>query len=541
MNLKTIFSRCLFFLATFSLFNPFIYGIENTDSQVLMQLKGAEPELFQRVRLVEERDRELLEVTLSDVLKMVQKRSITIEAERMSIKAARAGVEAAQGMYQSALTASASQAKTTGLGSTNLSDDTALTNYMTTSSTNSTTLSTTWSKRNSLGITFSSTLQNTTSQSKVYYQADQGDEITGGSATDDPLDTTVLSASVSVPVFQDWGDVNDIPIRRTELAVEQSRVTTRSTEMSLLEAVARTYWSLVGIRENINTLQDAVKVSEMLVRETKARVEVGVLNPTDLQEAETQLASNQKNLLTRKIEEQEIEDQIKAALNLGQIPYGFKPADIPSIHGEDFDFQELLRKTFENSAALKKLKLALKSNQYDLDEALNSDKTNLDLSLTYKLSGYGASTSESLGKFTNPEYQGYQLSLTWAVPLFDKATPETIKKRRIERNKLELQIRDTESQLYTKLQTILRNLKFGLAEKRTVDLSVKLAKDLLEKEIEKLKIGKSTSFNVSQAQQKYTDAKGSETLVRVKNEQTFVSLLALTGDIYEYYGLPESI
>lgn len=518
------------------------FGVEKADSLLLQELQREEPELFERVKLVQEDGRELLEVTLSDILKMVLKRSITIEADRMGEKAAMEGLASAQGIYQPYLTTSATSAKTASVGSSlsAFSEDTSDTTYLTSYSTDTTTLSTSLSKKNSLGISFATTLESTSSKTTTYTMADKGDTI-NESDTSDPYDSSSLSASVSVPIFQDWGDINDVAIRRSELNFDLSKVTTHATAISLLESVAKTYWTLVGVQENIKTLQDAVALSKQLVEETRARVDVGVLNPTDLKETETQLANNQKSLLTKRIEEQEIEDQIRVALNLGIIPYGFRPADLPRIHGEDFDFNRLLEKAYATSDTLKNLEISLKSNRYDLDEAYNDDKTNLDLSVSYTMSGWGGTTSESVEVFGNQEYQGYSVGLTWTVPLFDRITPKTIMQRKIERNKLELQIKDTKSQIHVNLQTSLRNLKFGIREKETAQLSVNLAKDLLDKEVEKLKIGKSTSYNVSKAQQTYTDAKLSETLVRVSNEQTFISLLVLTGDIFEHFGLPETI
>jgi len=539
MALRNIISVIIpLFTALICLSTP-LFGADKSETSILQQLQEEEPELFERVNLVNENNRELLEVSLRDVLLMVLKRSITIEAERLGEKAAEVGLAASHAIYQTQLTTSAMQSKTSGATAT-LSNDTAATNYISSTSTDATVLSATVSKKNSLGITFSSTLQSQKTQTSTYGIEDEGDPISEG-GTSDPFDKTSLSASVSLPIFQDWGDVNDLPIRRSELLVNQSKVTTHSTGISLLESVSKTYWTLVGVQENIRTLKDAVDLSEKLVKETKARVDVGVLNPTDLKEAETQLASNKKSLLTKRIEEKEIEDQIRVALNLGIIPYGFKPADLPRIHGEDFAFKTLLEKAYKNSNTLKNLNISLQSNQYDLEEALNSDKTNLDLSLSYTMNGYGATSTESTQALSNQEYQGYSVGLSWNVPLFDKTADQTIMKRQIERNKLELQISDTKSQIYINLQTILRNLKFGIEEKKTAQLSVNLAMDLLDKEMEKLKIGKSTSYNVSQAQQKYTDAKLGETLVRISNERNFISLLVLTGDIFQYYNLPDSI
>ena len=103
----------------------------------------------------------------------------------------------------------------------------------------------------------------------------------------------------------------------------------------------------------------------------------------------------------------------------------------------------------------------------------------------------------------------------------------------------QLRIKNKKLQLSVRLQTIFRNLKFALDEQKTAELSLSLAKDLLENEVEKLKIGKSTSYNVSLAQQRYTQAKFKEIVVRVRHEQNFISLLTLTREIFSYFKLSE--
>ncbi len=542
MVIKRRFSVLLAIVLMTSFSNKLVYGIDADNIAIMQQLQQEEPELFERVELVTENNRDLLKVTLSDVLLMVLKRSNTIEAQRLGEKAARSGVEASRAIYQTSLETSATQSKTAGLSSTDLDDNDppSATSYLATTSTDATALSATVSKKTSLGISFSSTLSSSKSQTDRFSMEEKGDDLTK-TGTGEEVDSSSLSATVSIPLFQDWGEINDLPIKRSRILLDQAKTTTYSTGVGLLESVANEYWNLVGVQENIKTLKEAVNLSEKLVRETRARVQVGVLNPTDLKETQTQLANNRKDLLTKQIEEQETEDKIRVALDLGTIPFGFKPADLPRIHGEDFDFQELLKKAYENSTDLKTLMLSLTSNQYDLDDAYNDDKTNLDLSLTYTLNGYGDSPSETTQYYANDEYQGYSAKLTWSVPLFDDSASEAIMQRKIERNKLELQVKDAKAEIYVTLQTILRNLKFGIEEEKAAQLSVNLAKDLLDKEVEKLKIGKSTSFNVSQAQKNYTEAKLGETLVKVGNERNFVKLLVLTGDIFSYYKLPKSI
>ncbi len=515
-------------------------GLEKADEPVLKALKQAEPELFEKVELVEEGDRQLLKVSLSDVLNMVIKRSLTLQASRMGEQAAAEGVVAAEGTFQPILTTSAKTSKSAAVSpaASSFGEDSSSTNYLTTSATEATNLSTTLSKATPSGIKYSATLSSTIAKTTTYAEADQGDTPEAISALD-PYDNSYLTARVSIPIFKDWGEINELNIRRSELNHDQSKVATYSTTLSLLESVAKTYWTLVGYKENVKTMQEAVALSEQLVRETRTRVDVGSLSRTDLREAETQLARNRKELLSKEIDVQEIEDQIRIALNIGAIPYGLLPADLPRIHGERFHFETLLNKAYAASNTLKNYQLALKSNRFDLDEATNNDKTDLDLSVSYTLNGWGEETADSFQEFSNAPYQGYSVGLTWTVPLWDKTTQQRIQKRRIEQSRLELQIQDTRSQIHVELQTLLRNLQLGVREQAAAQQSVNLAREQMEQEIKKLKLGKSTSYKVSQAQKNYRDVKLSETFVRISNEQTFISLLVLTGDIYNFYGLSE--
>jgi len=522
--------------------NPATAQTSNADlgEKFLEKLRQEAPALSKDIKFVTERGRQLLEFSLKDVLHLMLYRNTTIQSSKFGETAAEAQLVAASQFDKPVLTATIQQTNTALVSSTDLADA-STSPYISSLNRSSTAISSTLSKKNTLGMIFSASLQRTVSQSKFYTMAESGDSLEGGTPTDEPLESTVLSAGVSIPLLQDWGEVNNLPVRRGEMGVERSRLVTRQAAVGLLESAAKTYWNLVGVRENIKTLEEAVKLSETLVNETSARVEIGVLNLTDLKETQTQLANNQQKLLSAIIQEQEIEDQIRSTLNLGSQAIGFKPIDLPAIHRENLDYRQKLAKIYAFHPDLKSLEFSQKSNAFDMEEALNADKTNLDFDISYSLSGYGRSTTEALQASTQAPLQGYQLGLSVTVPLFNQATNQTILKRQAEKSQLELQIRDKKQQLSISLQTVLRNIRFGLEEEKTALLSVNLAKDLLDKEIEKLKLGKSTSFTVSQAQQKHTDAKLSEILVRVRNEQNYISLIALTGELYEIYDLPETL
>ncbi len=53
-----------------------------------------------------------------------------------------------------------------------------------------------------------------------------------------------------------------------------------------------------------------------------------------------------------------------------------------------------------------------------------------------------------------------------------------------------------------------------------------------------LKLGKSTSYQVSQFQQDLARSRQQEILKRVNFEKNFLELLVLSGELYKYYDLP---
>ncbi|MGK0291011.1 MAG: outer membrane protein TolC [bacterium] len=500
--------------------------------KALQQFQQEEPDLFKRIKVLKENNKDVFAISLRDILYLVLKRSISIQATQLQEKISLAMLRAKQDKDHPTLTTSFSYGKAPTISSTSLSSSSTVTFLDTLTSTISSTLS----KKTSQGITFSSTIQRTQSQSTIYNLNTSSNTLVSTSK-DDPLEYTSLSMTAAIPLFQDWGGINNISIDRSKITLQQTKIGTERSKLQILDIVGKTYWDLVGIREQIKAFKEAVSLSLQLVKDNKIRVQLGVLDFTDLKQSETQLANNQRNLLSVQIKEQQVLDQIRTFLDLEELPFGIIPSELPKIHKKKYQHKKEFEKVTQNHPNFKLILESLKSNRLDLNNAQNKDKTNLDLSLKYTFNGYGSATSETFSTYSQSTLQGYTVGLTWTLPLADKATPQKIIRRKIERQKLLLQKADLTSQLNVQLQSITRNLRFGVKELKIAQVAVSASKELLSKEVEKFRSGKSTSFNVSQAQQNHTQAKLSKILVRIRNEQHFISLLILTGDIFPHFNL----
>ena len=185
----------------------------------------------------------------------------------------------------------------------------------------------------------------------------------------------------------------------------------------------------------------------------------------------------------------------------------------------------------------KLLEVLMNSSKLEVEQEENKLQTNLDLDLSYTMTGYSNTPLAGAVDFIEPGLHGLQAALTWTVPLGDRATPERIKQKNIQQEQILLNIDSRKSELDVSLQTILRDLELAEQEVSTAQVVVNLAEEQLQNEIERFQLGQGTSFQVSQFQQQQSQAKAQDILARIRYEKAYLRLLTLTGQIYEEFNL----
>ncbi|MBS1254464.1 MAG: hypothetical protein MAG581_00259 [Deltaproteobacteria bacterium] len=503
-------------------------------AQSQKELDEATAKLLEQVNMKKIDGRDMAEVPLKLVLQLASERSLSLKASKMGDEAAQRSVIAAQERYTPSVTTSIGYSNTPSLAASSSCSPAKLCG----SSSNSMTFSSAYSKRVDSGITYGLTYSEQSKKSTSLSVQEFGGDVTSGT-TGDTLSSASLTSSVSIPFFQDRGaDYNDIPVRLAEISVTKGRLSTRSTELSLLKQVASIYWDLVGLMETVEVKKKAVALSEKLTRDNHARLEAGLLNATEVRVSETQLMKDRQSLLSTQLDATRIEDQVRAALNLKNLPVGLYPADKPSTESAvPNDVSAMSELIYQNDTQIGLLNASLEQNRYQLQQELNKQKTDMDLSLSYILNGYSSSIFGGTADFAKTKLHGMSATLTWKVPLGDQATVENIQRKHLEQQQLMLQIEDRKSQLSMNLHSLLRSLKLIDKEKQTAAAVSKLSKDQLRHEIERFKLGKSTSYLVSQYQQDVVKSQQQEIMISIRQEKVRVELLALTGEFKDKYEL----
>ena len=506
----------------------------HTRGQSQGNLDESNASLLEQVTLRQFDGREMAEIPLALVLNLAIERSLSIKASKLGEDVAQHSVVAAQERNSPSLTTSFGYANTPSLS---LSSSSA-TSELSGTSTSSLSFSSAYSKIVDSGVTYGLTYSEQTKRATTISVDEFGGEVTSGT-TGDELSSASLTGSVTIPFFQDWGsDYNELPVRIAEIGVIKGKLNTRAAELSLLKQVASIYWDLVGILETVQVKKKAVALSEKLTRDNHARLEAGLLNATEVRISETQLMRDRQSLFSSRLDAKSVEDQVISVLNLKYLPMGLYPIDRPSgAFNVPDDIESLLEKIYQNDTQISSLNASLEQIRYQLEQELNNQKTDMDLNLSYILNGYSSGTFGGTSDFAKSKLHGMSATLTWKVPLGDQVTIENIQKKRLEKQQLMLQIEERKSQLSLNLHSFLNSLKLIEKEKQTAKAVSKLSAEQLRHEIERFKLGKSTSYLVSQFQQDVVEAKQQEIMISIRQEKIRLEIVALSGEFKEKYKL----
>ena len=485
-----------------------------------------------------EAGRKMVDVSLKDLLGLALDRSLLLQDARKGEISAERSLEASQERNMPILSNSFEVGQTVnqGLPSIAVLLGLAPVPLASLTSTQATSLISSVRKQLTNGIQYGLTYAEVRTQSKSVTIADAGDTAAAGSYGD-PLEYLGLTASVVIPFFQDWGEVNDIPVFLGQVGVKQAQAGTRMTQYQIIRAVASLYWDLVGLLETIKVQEEAVALTRRLLKDNKALYQVGLLSRSDIQATETQLARQRQELLSLRTAVLRMEDLVRTSLDLTVMDVGMVPSDVPRVREVEVTENLVTDRMYENDTNLEILNNNLEQLHYELLQVQNKEKTNLDLSLAYTMGGYSSSPLGGVNGFSDQETNGFNARLTWVVPLFDKSTPKQIQKVRLDLERVQLKIQNRRSELKIQLQSILRSLSLAREQVQTSRTAMEMADEQMQNTIRLLKQGKATSFQVSQAQQQASVARQQEIFSRVDFEKQFFEFLIITGDVFSYYQL----
>ena len=402
----------------------------------------------------------------------------------------------------------------------------------------------------SFSITWNSTRESTTSPGTLF----------------NPFVQSTISYTVQQPLLNGFGLLPNtrfiIEARNTKLVADSQL---QQQVMTTVAQVETDYWELVYARENVNVQDSAVGTAQKLYSDNQKQVQIGTLAPLEVTRAESQLATNQQNLIVAQTTAQQQQTILLNAITKNPMAPALQgieviPTDeIPTPRPPDnLSVQEAVNEAWAKRPEILQAQLNLKNDKIEIKATRNSLLPIANLFGQYQQTGlggnlintsasaFGADTeapvvnaggtpvlvngqpvysSEPIGFSTSVEpgglndaldqvwrnnYPTYLVGLNVSLPLRNRSAQADSARALLNERQLETQYQQTQNSIILNV----RNSMIALQQDRArVDAASKarvLAQETLDDDGKKYQLGATTTFQVIQDQRDVTAAQGTE-------------------------------
>ncbi len=383
-----------------------------------------------------------------------------------------------------------------------------------------------------------------------------------------PSVQSTLGISFSQQLLQGFG--RDVTRRNILIAENNRKIADLSFAQQAITTVTSTvtaYWELVYARENVNVQQQAVTVSTKLYNDNKKQLEIGTMAPLDVTQAESELASDQTNLIIAQTTQLQDELALKNyiakdptasnLLNVEIIPTD-KPDAPESVHTEAFE--QAVKEAFNNRPDVQEQILNLRNGEIDIKATRNALLPTATLTASYASTGLaGNSTlttstpaagqqivgangqpitvvgpggtlvpvyvptttstvtgvskqglSDSLSQVFHNRFPDYTVGFNFQIPIRNRSAQADSIHAQLTQRQLEAQMQQIKNSAVLDVRNTSIAVEQGKAQVQSARKARELQQQTFEAEQKKYQLGASTVYNVILIQRDLITAQGTE-------------------------------
>ena len=340
----------------------------------------------------------------------------------------------------------------------------------------------------------------------------------------DPALESGFQLAFSQPLLKD---------RKMDIARQQTIVTQRNLESSELfvresaaqttAAVKQAYWTLKATLANVTVQQRSLELAEELVRQNKARVDIGQTPPLDLLQAESEVAQRREGLIRANAAAGDAEDRLRRLImDPADVTFWrtrIDPIDQPAIGSVLPDVDTVAADAFSGRFDLQRARKDLENIGTNVDFFKDQKLPDVRLETSFRSNGLGGTrflrSGEFPGTVVGTSRRGYGGVLgdvfgsaypTWSVGLsvnyslgrsFEEAS---FARTQVEQRQAVQRIASLQLEIAETLRQAVRLIHSTSERIEATRAGASVAKQRLDVEQRRFEVGLSTSFLVTQAQ-----------------------------------------
>ena len=318
-------------------------------------------------------------------------------------------------------------------------------------------------------------------------------------------------------------DVNTATLTLAELSEQSNLLSHRDTISATVNATIRAFRAYAQRARQNAIIQASLERSQAHLEMNRLLIELGRMPANEIIQSESNLANQE---FAHETALNDLDNARLGLLKVLDLPRGtrltpLEETDLPTVHP---DPDRCLKTAFRNRADFINARMALERAQIQL--LLAQDNQKWDLDFTSQLSA--GDTEQRTAADT--ETYNWNIGLRLAVPLYGDLTREqTLLSARTGLKKAELALEEIKQNITLEVQDAIRVVEIRLKQVGMAKRSRELSAKKLSVEQEKLKVGRTTTFQLVSFQNELVDSQNAEVNARVDYLNSLTDLDTILG------------
>ena len=368
-----------------------------------------------------------------------------------------------------------------------------------------------------------------------------GIQMTDSSLYLNRLAQTRLGMTVNQALLRGSGTtVNIVRLQQARLDTQMTEYALRGFTESLVADMENTYWDFALARRQIEIVDESLKVARQQLTETGQLIDVGRLAKSELAAVQAEVASQEQARIEAVANMETIHLKLLRLLN----PSGpdiwqreiflVHPPTLPDIAPEAVDSHVAVAMRLQ--PLLNEAKLQCVRGELELVRTRNGMLPLLDLFITLGKSGYADAFGESIRHMDGDRYDA-QAGIKLDLPVFNRNAKALHRRALSTREQLNKALSNLSQLVEIDVRTAY--IEVGRTKQQISASSVtrRFDEEKLRTETERLRVGKSTSFMVAQAQRDLLASRIAEVRALVNYLKALTDLYRQDGSLLERRGV----
>ena len=349
------------------------------------------------------------------------------------------------------------------------------------------------------------------------------------------LYTGQAGVSLTQPLLKNFGlGINSATIRIARKSKAIAMQNFVQLVMTKISAVSSAYYELVfAIEDHKAKVQDLTQAKELLA-EDRRRVQVGVLTPLDVTQAEAGVAEREQAVILAARTIKDNENTLKRLICREVSEFRgttLLPVDYPLVQMIQTDVAESTRTALTRRPDYLSAKETLARQHIVVQFNHNQLWPEIDLQGSYGLNGRGRSYGGYYDNLTTGDSPVWGVGVAVSIPLGNRQARSNYHIARLEADQLLLNLKALEQDIIVQVDNAVGHVESNLKSIEAAHEATRLAQESLEAEKKKLLAGTSTTFLVLQAQAQLATARSAEIRARSDYSESLVALDQAEGTI----------